>query len=203
MSAVLDQRVHVIDHSGLCPRRGDQLHVVQPRGERWAGAWQTATPSTYTPARLFTPACVTLTLSALSSPTLAQLTSTAFAGVLPAESVSVSIGGSAPYSLSGPVLSGSISITTGLVDQITGTAVVAGSKGQSVTVTFKESCVVAICAGSFSVADPDAGVNTTINASLALARISATEAAGQGLAVAGGLPFPVSWSVTIASPTGS
>ncbi len=175
-----------------------------PAANGGAGAWQTATPSTYTPARLFTPACVTLTLSAVSSPTLAQLTSTAFAGVLPAESVSVSIGGSAPYSISGPVLSGSISLTTGLIDQITGTAVVAGSEGQSVTVTFKESCVVAICGGSFSVADPDAGVNTTINASLGLARISATQAAGQGLAVgSSGPPFPVSWSVTIASPTGS
>ncbi len=174
-----------------------------PSANGGAGGWQTATPSTYTPARLFTPACVTLTLSALSSPTLSQLTSTSFAGVLPAESVSVSIGGPAPYSISGPVLSGAISITTGLIDQITGTAVVAGSKGQSVTVTFKESCVIAICGGSFSVADPDAGVNTTINASLGLARISATEASGQGLAVgSSGPPFPVSWDVTVASPTG-
>ena len=74
--------------------------------------------------------CDTITFSATSSPTLAQLTGTAFAGVLPAQTVTITKGGSSPYSISGSVLSGSITTTQGpVVTKVAGTVVLDDSSG--------------------------------------------------------------------------
>jgi len=164
-----------------------------------AGAWQTVSPAVYNPRTR----CLTITFSATSSPTLAQLTGTPFAGVLPAETVSISTGGSSPYSLSGTVLSGAITITPGQsVTQVSGSVVLDDASGNTATVTVNAACLFGVCAGTFSVSDPAAGVSFTTPVTATFGQVNANQAGGQGFVFPGpGLKnaYPLSWNVTVAT----
>jgi hypothetical protein len=175
------------------------LQWWNPAANGGAGAWQTVTPETYNGRTR----CLTITFSASSSPTLAQLTGTAFVGVLPAETVAISTGGNTPYSLSGPVLSGAITITQGqYVSTVSGTVLLADSGGQPAVVTINASCVFGICAGTFSVNDPGPGVSFTTPTTVTVGSVTANSASGKGLVFPGpGLQnsYPLSWAVTVAA----
>jgi len=164
-----------------------------------AGAWQTVSPAVYNPRTR----CLTITFSATSSPTLAQLTGTPFAGVLPAETVSITTGGSSPYSLSGTVLSGAITITPGQsVTQVSGSVVLDDANGNTATVTVNAACLFGVCAGTFSVSDPAAGVSFTTPVTATFGQVNANQAGGQGFVFPGpGLKnaYPLSWNVTVAT----
>jgi len=175
------------------------LQWWNPAASGGIGAWQLVSPATY---NRFT-RCLTITLSATSSPTLAQLTGTGFAGVLPAETVSISVGGTAPYSISGQVASGAITITQGsLVTQVSGTAFLSGSNGTPVPVTVSASCILGVCAGTFAVSDPASGVSITTPLTATIGTVNANQAGGQGLVFPGpGLKnsYPLSWNVSVST----
>jgi len=182
------------------------LWWYNPAANGGAGAWQTVAPATYTPSGrsgfTITPPCLTVTVSATSSPTLAQLTGTVFDGAFPAENVSVSIGGATPYSISGPVLSGSVTITAGLLSQVQGTVVVAGTHGNPVTIGINEICLLGACLGTITVTDPAAGTQDVIPVSISLGSIQADEATAQGEVFPGrgASPYSFSWTVTVTPP---
>ena len=176
------------------------LQWWNPAANGGAGAWQSVTPSAYNRITH----CLTLTFSTSSSPTLAQLTGTAFAGALPAESLTITAGGSAPYSLSGQVLSGAITITAQpLFAKVAGTVIVAGAiKGDLVSVTVNATCLLGICSGTFTVDDPGAGDSFTTPTSVTIGEVNANEANGKGIVLPGpGLrnSYPLSWAITVAS----
>ncbi|MFZ0251905.1 MAG: Ig-like domain repeat protein [Acidimicrobiales bacterium] len=164
-----------------------------------AGAWQAVTPASYNPLSR----CLTITFSSTSSPTIAQLDGTTFGGVLAAETVTITKGGSAPYSITGSVLSGAVSITQGpLVTQVAGTVLLSGASGELVTVTINTACVLGVCGGTFSVSDPQAGTSFTTPVTATLGQVSANAASGQGVVLPGpGLKnsYPLSWSVAMAT----
>jgi hypothetical protein len=184
------------------------LWWYNPAANGGAGGWQTVTPETYTPAGHAgftpTPACVTATVSATSSPTLAELTGTVFDAALPSENVSVSNGGATPYSISGPVLSGSVTITAGLLSQVQGTVVVAGTHGNPVTVGINEICILGACLGTISITDPAAGIQDAIPLSISLGSIGADTATAQGEVFPGrgAAPYSFNWTVTVTPPAG-
>jgi hypothetical protein len=184
------------------------LWWYNPAGTDGAGGWQPVAPATYTPAGHTgftpTPACLTITVSATSSPTLAELTGTAFDGAFPAQNASVSIGGATPYSISGPVLSGSVTITAGLLSLVQGTVVIAGTHGNPVTIGINEICLFGACLGTITVTDPAAGVQEAIPSSISLGSIQADEATAQGEVFPGrdASPYSFSWTVTVTPPGG-
>ena len=93
------------------------LSWYNPAANGGSGGWVTVAPSVFTPGRGLTAACLTITLSATSSPPLSDLDGTNFFGVEPSETVAVTVGGSSPYTVSGSVLGGGISVNQGgLVD---------------------------------------------------------------------------------------
>jgi hypothetical protein len=183
------------------------LWWFNPAANGGAGGWQVVAPAVYTPAGRAgffgtTPACLTVTVSATSSPTLAQLTGTVFDGALPSENVSVSVGGATPYSVSGPVLSGSVTISAGFVSQVQGTVVVAGPHGDPVTIGIHEACVWGACLGTISIVDPASGIDASVPSSISTGDIEADSATAKGEVVFGhGAPYPFSWSVTVTPPS--
>ena len=163
------------------------------------GAWLTVSPGVYN----HTTRCLTITFSASSSPTIAQLDGTSFGGVLPTETVTVTKSGSSPYTITGSVLSGAVRITQGpLITQVAGTVLLSGASGELVTVTINTSCIVGVCAGTFSVSDPQAGTSFTTPITATVGQVSPNAASGQGVVFPGpGLKnsYPLSWSVTLAT----
>jgi YVTN family beta-propeller protein len=162
------------------------------------GAWQTVSPAVYN----HTTHCLTITFSGSSSPTIAQLDGTTFAGVLPTETVTITRGGSTPYSITGSVLSGAITISQGqLITKVSGTVLLAGASGELVTTTVNTSCILGVCAGTFSVSDPQAGVSFTTPLTATVGQVGASAASGKGVALPGpGLSnsYPLTWSVSVA-----
>jgi hypothetical protein len=161
------------------------------------GAWQTVSPAVYN----HTTRCLTITFSSTSSPTIAQLDGTTFAGVLAAETVTITKGGSSPYSITGSVLSGALTITQGpLITQVSGTVLLSGASGELVTATINTSCILGVCAGTFSVSDPQAGISFTTPLTATVGQVTSSAASGQGTVLPGpGLKnsYPLSWSVTV------
>ena len=169
-----------------------------PAANSGLGAFQTVSPETY---NRFT-RCLTIALSATSSPTLAQMTGTLFAGVLPGETVSLTVGGANPYSVSGQVVSGAIAITPGLITKVSGTVSLQNASGAQVPVAINVSCVLGVCLGTFAAADPVSGVTFTTPVTATVGQVNANQAGGQGLVFPGpGLKnaYPLSWSVTISA----
>ncbi len=163
------------------------------------GAWLAVSPQTYNHLTR----CDTITFSATSSPTLAELTGTAFAGVLPAQTVTITKGGSTPYSISGSVLSGSITTTQGpVVTQVSGTVALDDSSGLLTSVTVNASCILGVCIGTYSVNDPEGGSFTTPSTTITVGTVNATQAGGKGTAFPDlklSDAYPISWNVTTAS----
>ena len=88
-----------------------------------------------------------------------------------------------PYSISGPVLSGSVTITAGLLSQVQGTVVVVGTHGNPVTIGINQICLLGACLGTISVTDPASGIAETVPSSISLGSIGADKATAQGRAV--------------------
>ncbi len=178
---------------------GTSLMWLNPAANAGVGAWVAVSPETYNASTH----CVTATFSSTSSPPLSALNGTIFGAVLPAETVSVSRGGSSPYSISGSVVSGAVTITPGpIVTQVGGTVTLSGASGQPVMVTIKTSCIFGVCAGTFSVSDPASGVNFTTPITVTLGSASSGKARGDGIVFPGpGLSnsYPLSWSVTVST----
>ncbi len=174
-------------------------------GANWgSGGWVLVSPETYTPAHLSTPACLTITLSSSSSPPLADLNGTDFFGILPSETLTLKVGGSSPYSISGSVVGGGISVTqTGLTTTVRGTAQVLDSAGVPASITYNQTCVLGACAGTVSVSDPEAGASFTTPAFLSVGTVTATSANEQGVVIPGGAahPYSVQWSVVETLPS--
>ncbi len=184
------------------------LFWYNPAANGGSGAWELVTPAVYSPAVPGfgfgggTPACLTVTMSTTSSPSLSQLTGTVFDGALAPESVAVSLGGSTPYSISGPVLSGSVTITHGLVSQVQGTVVLTGPHGTPVTIAINQDCLLGLCVGTISVTDPASGISETVPASLSLGNIGADQVSAKGEVLFGpGSPYAFGWSVTVTPPS--
>ena len=140
--------------------------------------------------------------------------------------ISVSIGGATPYSISGPVLAGSVTISSGLLHHVRGNVVVAGPHGKPVAIKLDETCVFGACFGTISVTDPvpgtthpvpgtthpvsgtthpDSGLTDPAPSSRGHGGIQADQArseGGEGLSGHGGPPYVVSWSVTVMSTPG-
>jgi hypothetical protein len=180
------------------------LSWYNPAADGGVGGWLTVSPAVYTPPSRFTAACLTITLSATSSPPLADLDGTNFFGVQPSETVAVTVGGSAPYSISGSVLGGAITINQGvLTTTVTGTVQVLDSSGGRASVTDNLTCILGACLGTVSVSDPAAGVSFTTPAFVSLGTLTTSSANEQGLVIPGGQtrPYPVQWSVTETVPS--
>ena len=184
------------------------LYWYNPAANGGSGAWELVTPAVFSPAVPGfgfgggTPACLTVTVSTISSPSLSQLTGTVFDGALAPESVAVSLGGSTPYSISGPVLSGSVTITPGLVSQVQGTVVLTGPHGTPVTIAINQGCLLGLCVGTISVTDPASGISETVPASLSLGNIGVDQVSAKGEVLFGpGSPYAFSWSVTVTPPS--
>ncbi len=175
------------------------LMWFNPAANAGAGAYLPVNPETYNAGTH----CVTATFSSISSPPISALNGTIFGGALPAETVSLTKGGPSPYSVSGSVVSGAVTITPGpLLTKVSGTVMVSGSGGQPVTFTISATCVFGVCAGTFSVSDPGAGVNFTTPLTVTAGTVNANRAGGQGLVLPGpGLKnaYPLSWNVTVSS----
>ena len=164
----------------------------------------TVSPAVYTPPRGLAAACLTITLSATSSPPLADLDGTNFFGEQPSETVAVTVGGSSPYTISGSVLGGAITINQGvLTTTVTGTVQVLDSSGGRASVTDDLTCILGACLGTVSVSDPAAGVSFTTPAFVSLGTLTTSSANEQGLVIPGGhaSPYPVQWSVTETLPS--
>jgi DNA-binding beta-propeller fold protein YncE len=175
------------------------LQWWNPAANGGSGAFQAVTPQSYNSSTR----CDTITFSATSSPTLAQLDGTVFAGVLPAETVSIDTGGSSPYSLSGTVVSGAITLTSsGLTTTVSGTVILLDANGQPAQVSISASCLLGLCAGTFSVDDAGAGVSFTTPTTVTLGGANSGLAHGTGIVFPGpGLKnnYPLSWEVSVAS----
>ena len=180
------------------------LSWYNPAANGGLGGWVTVTPAVYTPARGVTAACLTITLSATSSPPLADLDGTNFFGVQPSETVSVTVGGSSPYTVSGTVIGGAISVNqTGLTTKVTGTVTLFDSSDRPATVTDNQTCILGACFGTVSVSDPAAGVSFTTPAFVSFGTLTTSSANEQGLVIPGGQarPYPIQWSVTETVPS--
>ena len=124
---------------------------------------------------------------------MADLDGTNFFGVEPSETVAVTVGGSSPYTISGTVIGGGISVNqTGLVTTVTGTAVLFDSSGRPASVTYNQVCLLGACLGTVSVSDPGAGVSLTTPAFISLGTLTASSANEDGLVIPGGQDAPVS-----------
>jgi hypothetical protein len=159
-------------------------------------AYLPVTPETYNPATH----CVTVTFSATSSPPISALNGTIFGGVLPSETVSIRTGGSSPYSVTGSVISGAITISgTKASSTVQGTVTLNGSSGQPVTVTVDTTCDRGACTGTFSVADSGTGVSFTTPTTLTQGPVTRNRAGGKGLVPASGTTsaYPLKWEVTL------
>ena len=164
----------------------------------------TVTPSVYTPRRGVTAACLTITLSATSSPPLSDLDGTNFFGVQPSETVSVTVGGSSPCTISGTVIGGAISISqTGPTTTVTGTVTLFDSSGRPANVTYNQVRILGACLGTVSVSDPGAGVSITTTGFISVGTVTTSSANEQGLVIPGGQtrPYPLQWSVTETLPS--
>ena len=180
------------------------LSWYNPAANGGTGAWVTVSPAVYTPPRGLAAACLTITLSATSSPPLADLDGTNFFGEQPSETVAVTVGGSSPYTISGSVLGGAITINQGvLTTTVTGTVQVLDSSGGRASVTDDLTCILGACLGTVSVSDPAAGVSFTTPAFVSLGTLTTSSANEQGLVIPGGhaSPYPVQWSVTETLPS--
>ena len=180
------------------------LSWYNPAANGGLGAWETVTPAVYTPPRGATAACLTITLSATSSPPLSDLDGTNFFGVQPSETISVTVGGSSPYTLSGTVIGGAISVNQiGLATTVTGTVTLFDSSGRPANVTYNQVCILGACIGTVSVSDPGAGVSITTPAFISIGTVTASSANEQGEVIPGGQarPYPIQWSVTETLPS--
>ena len=207
-----------------------RLLWYKPVADDGVAGWKTVTPAAYVAAdrsgTITRPACLTFALSSTSSPALDEVTGTVFDGALAAVNISVSIGGATPYSISGPVLAGSVTISSGLLHHVRGNVVVAGPHGKPVAIKLDETCVFGACFGTISVTDPvpgtthpvpgtthpvsgtthpDSGLTDPAPSSRGHGGIQADQArseGGEGLSGHGGPPYVVSWSVTVMSTPG-
>ena len=180
------------------------LSWYNPAANGGLGGWEAVTPTVYTPRRGATAACLTITLSATSSPPLSGLNGTNFFGVQPPETVSVTVGGSSPYTISGTVRGGAITVNQGaLTTTVTGTVQLLDSSGGQTSVTFNQVCLLGACVGTVSVSDPAAGVSFTTPAFVSLGTLTTSSANEQGLVIPGGQtrPYQIQWSVTETVPS--
>ena len=180
------------------------MYWYNPAANGGSGGWLLVSPAVYTPASRFGPACLTMTLSATSSPPLSDLDGTNFFGVEPSETVSVTVGGSSPYTISGTVIGGAISVNqNALTTTVTGTATLLDSSKQPASVTYDQTCILGACFGTVSVSDPAAGMSFTSPAFVSLGTLTASSANETGLVIQGGQtrPYPVQWSVTETLPS--
>jgi len=97
-----------------------------------------------------------------------------------------------------------VTIAAGLVSQVEGTVVVAGTHGNPVTIGINQICVLGLCLGTISVTDPASGIADSIPASLSLGAIDAGMATARGEVFPGhgAAPYSFSWAVTVTPPTG-
>jgi hypothetical protein len=180
------------------------LSWYNPAANGGSGGWVTVSPAVYTPPSRFTAACLTITLSATSSPPLSDLDGTNFFGVQPSETVAVTVGGSSPFTISGSVLGGAITVNQGaLTTTVSGTVQLLDSSGGRASVTYNQVCLLGACFGTVSVSDPAAGVSFTTPAFISIGTVTASSAKEEGLVSPGGQarPYPIQWSVTETVPS--